>query len=614
MSYKSWYNQDADYNTNAKSYMDYLARHNKFMKVLVEDYEVFKEIMTEEFKQFQLDTGETIESFQSRLDNIQQEMTDLFLVWLEDGTLEEIINVNILGHKIDRDEVTALFETYNLLKVSEKETKIHYFDFNLGYSSKCALVEIGGETILIDTGDLNHSTEAIQKIQNAGITHIDKVIISHYHSDHSGGVQNFIASGLLTSETQAYLPPSPDWNRMKTIGTAGGSTPSDWEQNESDTFTFLNSAEITYTFPNEKQWIDIDEHSAIRFHNTLTQYFEAYYTDLTNDHVIREGIDYNNFSLVTELRNGHKHFVFTGDLGLQGQRQLRRSFDKPIYFYDVEHHGLNYAYDTDFMKQLNPKYVGIQNADKDYAYYSRGSYGYFKALGTPIYITGVNGDILFHDRVDGMTIDTTNKNGSASNGRLHSYSLTGGYNVLTQGTHLDTVTEAGIYVARTLEEVSGVSGLPSVNGEDLVSGFKMIVETYHDSTRIRQTVLENSGRGYIWYRVFSTNDQWNPWFRVSLTRDLFYSRIGEPLPEGTDLNLISQSGKYSAPTNERSLTILNKPDEVTENFTVEVYPLHDSTRFYQNLKVINARNDEYTRVYSNTGYHPWNKVTKTHLG
>ena len=126
--------------------------------------------------------------------------------------------------------------------------------------------------------------------------------------------------------------------------------------------------------------------------------------------------------------------------------------------------------------------------------------------------------------------------------------------------------------------------------------------------------MENSGRGYLWYRTFSTNNHWNPWFRVALTRDLFYSRIGEPLPEGTDLNLISRSGKYSAPTNERALTILNKPNEVVENFTLEVYPLHDENRFYQHLKVINARNDEYTRVYSNTGYHPWNKVTKTHLG
>lgn len=108
MSYKAWYNEDADYNTNARSYMDYLARHNKFMKVLVEDYEVFKEIMVEDFKQFQLDTDETIASFQSRLDNIQQEMTDLFIDWLEDGTLETIINENIFNGKASKSDLEQL--------------------------------------------------------------------------------------------------------------------------------------------------------------------------------------------------------------------------------------------------------------------------------------------------------------------------------------------------------------------------------------------------------------------------------------------------------------------------------------------------------------------------
>lgn len=113
MSYKAWYNEDADYNTNARSYMDYLARHNKFMKVLVEDYEVFKETLIEEFKQFQLNTDETIESFQSRLDNIKQEMTDFFNQWLADGVLDEVINQDILNNKADTSTVNVLSDSLN---------------------------------------------------------------------------------------------------------------------------------------------------------------------------------------------------------------------------------------------------------------------------------------------------------------------------------------------------------------------------------------------------------------------------------------------------------------------------------------------------------------------
>lgn len=108
-NYYPWYNQDADYQTNAKSYMDYLARTNKFMGVLVEDYEVFKELLLEEFKQFQQDTSKTIDQFNDRLDNIKQEMIDFFNQWLEDGVLDQVINQDILNRKPDRTEMTALF-------------------------------------------------------------------------------------------------------------------------------------------------------------------------------------------------------------------------------------------------------------------------------------------------------------------------------------------------------------------------------------------------------------------------------------------------------------------------------------------------------------------------
>ena len=611
--YYPWYNKDADYQTNAKSYMDYLARTNQFMKVLVEDYEVFKELILEEFKDFQHNTSRTIDQFNARLNNIQQEMTDLFVEWANDGTLDHIINDTILGWKMDRDEALEKFEELDLKKVTKRDTFVYIMDFNLTYASKCALVVVGGQSILIDTGDRNHSLEAITKIRNRGIQQLDKVIISHYHLDHSGGVPNFVDAGLIGTDTDVILPPTPNWNLMASIGSGGTSAANDWRNNETTVFNTLTQAGVPYRLPNEKVWESLGDEIGIRFHNTLPTYFEAYYNDLTRDYVAADGVYYNNFSLVTEIKNGAKHFVFTGDLGLQAQKQLRHTFDDPIYFYDIEHHGINYAYDEGFFKQINPKYAVIQNANRTFPYYSRGTYGYFKALGTQLFITGVNGDLLFHDHVDGMRINTARKNGTAETGRLHHYMLTGGYTVIQKGMHLDDLTEAGIYVARTLSDVSGISGLPSNSREQVTAGFKLVVETYHDTSRIRQTLYENTGRGFVWYRTFSTNNQWNPWFRLARSSELFHSNIGTPLEPGTDLNQITVSGKYSAPTNAIAETIVNKPDEVRENFTIEIYPMHDPTRFYQHLKVINERNDEYTRVYSNTGYHRWNKINKTLL-
>lgn len=496
--------------------------------------------------------------------------------------------------------------------ITEKETFVYYFDFSLTYSSKAILVIAGGKTIMIDFGDRNHSSEAVQKINNLGIDSVDIGIITHYHSDHSGGLQNFIDGGVIDSNTVMYLPPTPDWERMKTIGSASGSNATGWEANERTTFNALNTANVEYLFPSEKKWIDLGEQASMRFHNTLETYFEAYYNDLYNDNVFRDGVDYNNFSLVTEIKNGNKHFVFTGDLALQGQKQLRNTFDNPIYFYDVEHHGLNYSYDSDYYKQLNPKYVGIQNADEDYSYFSRGAYGYLKSLGADIFITGVNGDISFHDKVDEMDIDTQIK-GSAKTGKLQSYSLTGGYTVLENGTHLDDVMDAGVYIARTIADVNGLSGLPSNENEQVDSSFKLVVETYHDGSRLRQTLYENSGRGYIWYRVYSTNDQWNPWFRVMRTSDLTPEEepdgTGTHLAQGDDLDDLMTVGKYSAPSNIVAQNTLNKPEEVEVGFTVEVYPLQATERLYQVLYENIGKGGIWYRVYStNEQWNPWFKL------
>lgn len=502
-------------------------------------------------------------------------------------------------------------------KVSEKDTLVYMFDFSLKYSSKCSLVIAGGKNILIDTGDHNHIQDAITKMNDMGIVHLDMVIISHYHSDHSGGMENLLASGLMDNSTDVYLPPSPDWEFMKTIGTQGGSKVTDWQSNETVTFDLLTTAEIGYSFPNNRQWLTLTDDVSVRFHNASVSYFSAYYNDLTNDNVKRDGIDYNNFSMVTEIKNGKKHFVFTGDLGVQGQKQLRGTFENNIYFYDVEHHGLNYTFDSEYFKQINPKYTGIQNADMDYSYYSRGAYGYLKSIGSEIYITGINGDIIFHDSVEGMNITTSRNNGLAETGHLHTYSLTGGYTILEDGADLNTVIEAGIYLSRNTANSNSLVNTPRNNNptnETFTSSFKMIVETYNDATRFRQTIYENSGRGFVWYRTFSTNNDFNPWYRLMRTSDLNDNGngTGDHIANDTDLNTLTTVGKYSAPTNTIGSSAINKPEEVDSGFTLEVYPLHHTERFYQILKTTKPLTEEYTRLY-NGSWNPWFKVQKVEV-
>ena len=429
----------------------------------------------------------------------------------------EIGNIDISEELNELEQVIGL-ELNS--KKDNREMKVHVFDFSLEYSSKCQFIQHNGVNIIIDFGDRNHSTEAIQKIRALGVTKIDYAIITHYHADHFGGLFNFLESDLDMSDTIFYLPPTPDWDYMSTIGSQGGSGVADWRSGEQQVFNALDSAGIERRFPTEKTWITLNKHGRMRFYNTLPEYFQAYYNDLSNDYVPRDGISYNNFSLVTEIESGDRNFLFTGDLDIQGQKQIAGTIDSNIYFYDVEHHGLNHGNDPEFSKNLQPEYAVIQNADKDYSYMSRGMYGHLKDQGTRIYVTALNGDITFTDTVEGMKVTTSRRNGSTNYGRSHSYSLAGGHSVIPRGTDLNNIMEAGTYISRTIADTASYSNLPQVGSTTVTSSFKLIVDYFHDEIRQRQTLLENSGRGYIWYRVYTTTNMWNPWFRVAHTGDL----------------------------------------------------------------------------------------------
>ena len=93
MSLRPWYNQEANYQTNAKSFMDYLGRTNKFLEVLIEDYDNFQELVIAELERIKFDSEMAVD--------------DILVNWLDDGTLARIINDGVLGNKADTSYVES---------------------------------------------------------------------------------------------------------------------------------------------------------------------------------------------------------------------------------------------------------------------------------------------------------------------------------------------------------------------------------------------------------------------------------------------------------------------------------------------------------------------------
>lgn len=65
------------------------------------------------------------------------------------------------------------------------------------------LIRTAGQTVLVDTGDIGTRDKLVGYIKKEGITTIDKVIITHPHADHLGGmpgiIENFKVSQIYDS-------------------------------------------------------------------------------------------------------------------------------------------------------------------------------------------------------------------------------------------------------------------------------------------------------------------------------------------------------------------------------------------------------------------------------
>lgn len=84
--YKPFYSDSADYNTNAPSYYDYLARNNKLIEILAKRIWEYDEELAKRF-----------EEWDKNLEELPEDLKNLLIEWMEDGTLDDIINHNIFN-------------------------------------------------------------------------------------------------------------------------------------------------------------------------------------------------------------------------------------------------------------------------------------------------------------------------------------------------------------------------------------------------------------------------------------------------------------------------------------------------------------------------------------
>jgi len=243
---------------------------------------------------------------------------------------------------------------------------------DVGQGDSTLIRTLSGETMLIDGGEYDtYETHLKPFLREQGIKSIDTAIVTHYHSDHMGGIQ------LLTEDGDVKKLILPDYsdtdNSKKHIVQAAHKT----------------DTEVQYVSAG-----DIIETSCDGLSVKVV-------------HPSRGGSEgknfHNNSSLVLHISYGNTSFFITGDIETRAEEEIIANNNIECDVLKVPHHGSSTSSSKKFIQAADPTY-GIISAGKDNSY----GHPHFETLDTLndedtiIYRTDTDGNITFEVTDDGI--------------------------------------------------------------------------------------------------------------------------------------------------------------------------------------------------------------------
>jgi competence protein ComEC len=193
-----------------------------------------------------------------------------------------------------------------------------------------------GEVVLVDAGQTTNLLAA--KIKRLGVSRIDKILVSHAHKDHYGGILDLLDSGVNIGAVYLKIPPKAICDLELP-----------WGCNHADLLKLQNSL--------EKMSIPIRESKAgdIYVNNTNFNLKALYAHDGLSPPV--GNTDINDMSVILSLSAGSTKALFTGDLNQKFGSYLALSRDNNLkaQLLKVPHHGTDSLAPNSFFEWVNPK-------------------------------------------------------------------------------------------------------------------------------------------------------------------------------------------------------------------------------------------------------------------
>lgn len=198
----------------------------------------------------------------------------------------------------------------------------HFIDVGQG---DCSLFISGDNTMLIDCGEAEYSSEVIDEIRSYGVTKLDYIVATHAHSDHMGGMADIIntisADNIIISEPSEKNSETRTYEKFLDAVDA------------SDAEVILAKPGYTFTLGEAKC--------------EILAPFEVSDTEE------------NNNSVVLYITAGTKSFLLTGDAEKKIEKDIVAAY--PSLHADIlklGHHGSKTSSCDEFLSLIQPK-IGI---------------------------------------------------------------------------------------------------------------------------------------------------------------------------------------------------------------------------------------------------------------
>lgn len=208
---------------------------------------------------------------------------------------------------------------------------VHFIDVG---QADCALLECGGQYMLIDGGNREDGQLVVSYLEQQGVEELEAVVCTHAHEDHVGGLPSVLAvypTKAVYAPTKTYASKVfddflyyTDQQGLGVILPAPG-----------DTMT-LGSARVTVLGP-------------------VKTYAET-----------------NDTSIVLRLDFGQTSFLFTGDMEVAAENDMLDYWENRPGMLDADvlkvgHHGSNTSTGYRFLYEVSPEY-GVISVGKDNSY------------------------------------------------------------------------------------------------------------------------------------------------------------------------------------------------------------------------------------------------------